>query len=60
MSIVQTSQQLAAAGTTFVKNWTPTLVGYGVAGGLAGLYFTDKWIGKAVLKYVPFIGSQWK
>ena len=33
-------------------------MGFGTAAFLAGVYATDTWIGKNVLKYVPFIGDR--
>ena len=35
----------------------PTAIGYGAAAGLAGVYFTDAWIGRNVLRFVPWIGD---
>eukprot|EP00040_Diaphanoeca_grandis_P004452 m.28803 g.28803 ORF g.28803 m.28803 type:complete len:91 (-) comp15987_c0_seq1:260-532(-) len=35
----------------------PTLARFGVAAGVAGVYFTDNWIGHNLLRYIPVLGE---
>ena len=37
----------------------PTFAGFGITGGMLAVYFTDDWIGKEVLMYVPVIGDKY-
>ncbi|GAV02498.1 hypothetical protein RvY_13057 [Ramazzottius varieornatus] len=39
------------------KAWTPSLMAFGAAGGLLGLYLTD-W--KVITQYIPLYGGKYK
>ncbi len=46
-------------GSTFAKNWAPSLAAYGAAGFVAGVYFTEEWIGHNVVRFIPFVGAKY-
>ena len=46
-------------GATFAKNWTPSLATFGASGLVAGVYFTEEWIGHNVVRYIPFVGAKY-
>eukprot|EP00051_Salpingoeca_urceolata_P027443 m.481498 g.481498 ORF g.481498 m.481498 type:complete len:82 (-) comp22189_c0_seq1:133-378(-) len=43
-----------------LRVWAPSLALYGAAAGIAGVYFSDVWLGRYALQYVPWVGDKWK
>ena len=43
-----------------VKCRAVTGAGFGAAGFLGAVYFTDQWLGKHAMQFIPWIGSKYQ
>jgi hypothetical protein len=44
----------------FAKDWAPSAALFGTTGLVAGIYFTDNWLGHNVLRHIPLIGDRYE